>query len=48
MIVFGGAYHEGFNLGFNIAEAINYGTEDWLEVLPIVNYCKCSRRCVKG
>lgn len=48
MIVFGGAYHEGFNLGFNIAEAVNYATVDWLGELSQVKFCKCFRKSVKG
>lgn len=48
MMVFGGAYHEGFNLGFNIAEAVNYGTKDWLRLLPDIKFCKCFRKCVRG
>ncbi|KAH7707023.1 JmjC domain containing protein, partial [Aphelenchoides avenae] len=26
-----GSFHCGFNVGFNIAEAVNYATEEWLE-----------------
>lgn len=48
MMVFGGAYHSGFNAGFNIAEAVNYGTKDWLEELLNINFCKCFRKNVRG
>lgn len=29
-LAFAEAYHSGFNMGYNIAEAVNYGTSDWL------------------
>jgi hypothetical protein len=29
-LAFANGYHCGFNMGFNIAEAVNYGTKDWL------------------
>ena len=48
MMVFGGAYHSGFNTGFNIAEAVNYGTTDWMEELLNINFCKCFRKNVRG
>ena len=47
ILVFGGAYHSGFNFGFNIAEAINYGTLHWLQDVPDVKYCKCEKSSVK-
>lgn len=30
IIVFNGAYHHGFNFGYNIAESVNYATLNWL------------------
>jgi jumonji domain-containing protein 2 len=33
IFVFGGAYHTGFNWGFNIAEAVNYATLNWLDLM---------------
>ena len=47
MLVFGGSYHCGFNFGFNIAEAINYATLDWLNRLLNIKYCTCSKHTVK-
>ena len=42
-----GAYHAGFNAGFNIAEAVNFALSNWLEVVKEgVSSCKCSKDSV--
>lgn len=46
--VFGGAYHTGFNFGCNIAEAINYGTLDWLNQITKSKPCQCSKSSVRA
>ena len=48
ILVFGGAYHTGFNFGFNIAEAVNYGTLDWLRQVFDAKPCQCSKSSVRA
>jgi len=47
VITSGGAYHAGFNWGFNIAEAVNFAAVKWLEIFPQVKSCKCISDSVK-
>jgi len=44
VVTFPNAYHGGFNNGFNIAEAINFGTKYWFED----EYQNSKRRCECG
>jgi jumonji domain-containing protein 2 len=47
ILTIGGAYHAGFNWGFNIAEAVNFATTKWLEIFPRVSSCTCITDSVK-
>ena len=49
MITAPGAYHFGFNVGFNVAEAVNYATPYWLEMQQRApaKHCRCRADSVK-
>lgn len=41
IVSFSGGYHSGFNLGWNEAEAINFGTQRWLDRVHEFKICTC-------
>lgn len=41
MITFPGSYHQGYNHGFNVAEATNFATERWIDIARTANICRC-------
>jgi len=47
IVTMAGAYHCGFNWGFNLAEAVNFAIPKWLEILPNAHPCTCIGDSVK-
>jgi JmjC domain, hydroxylase/jmjN domain/HB1, ASXL, restriction endonuclease HTH domain len=37
-----GAYHQGYNLGYNVAEAVNFALPCWLEHGRRAKHCRCT------
>lgn len=47
MVTFKRAYHLVFNVGFNIAEAVNFITDSWFEYGKLAGVCMCKPDSVK-
>ncbi len=47
VVTFGGTYHQGFNWGFNFAEAVNFATDPWLGLSLKATNCQCHPHTVK-
>lgn len=48
IIVWPGAYHSGVNSGWNLAEAMNFATKDWIEEGRRYQPCSCENLPVES
>ncbi|CAL8468488.1 g8028 [Coccomyxa elongata] len=46
IINYPGAYHSGFNHGFNCAESTNFATKSWIAVGVNAGFCECQKDSV--
>ncbi|TPX64393.1 hypothetical protein SpCBS45565_g05918 [Spizellomyces sp. 'palustris'] len=47
VITFPYGYHQGYNLGFNCAESVNFALDSWVEIGKKAGYCECIGDSVK-
>jgi jumonji domain-containing protein 2 len=47
IVVGPGAYHAGFNHGFNVAESVNFATPAWVPIGARASFCTCRPDSVK-
>lgn len=45
IITFQFAYHSGYNRGYNVAEAVNFGYESWVKFAMAADRCSTPKRC---
>lgn len=46
IVTFPYGYHAGYNHGFNLAEAVNFATESWVEFGKRTTICTCGNNSV--
>ncbi|KAJ3044141.1 hypothetical protein HDV00_003245 [Rhizophlyctis rosea] len=47
VVTFPYGYHQGYNLGFNCAESVNFALDSWVEVGKKAGFCRCVGDSVK-